>query len=191
MSILNLQKNDILDLTKTNPGLKNLLLGAGWDVAKKGLFGLGADCDLDLVAILLDENDKLLSKDALIYFRNKENRGIRLHGDNLTGKGDGDDENISISLDKLPDKCNKVVFSVCIYEAKKRRQSFSQVKNAYIRLLDIDKNNEVVCIYNLSKDGGNKTAVIFSELYRENGSWKFKAVGESIDASVITLAGMY
>ena len=95
--LLNLQKNDILDLTKKDPSLKNVILAAGWDVAKKGFFGLGKDYDLDLVALLLDENGKLIAKDGMIYFGNKRSNGIFLHGDNLTGHGDGDDEKISVS----------------------------------------------------------------------------------------------
>lgn len=192
MALLNLQKNDILDLSKKEPGLKNVLVACGWDVAKKGFFGLGADYDLDLVALLLGEDEKLIkSSDPIIYFNHLNGKGIRLHGDNLTGKGDGDDEKISISLDKLPKDCNKLVFSVIIYDAKGRRQNFSKVKNAYVRLVNEDKRNEEICRYNLSEDGGNNTATIFSELYKENGSWKFKAVGKLLDATVSSLSKMY
>ena len=98
--ILNLKKNDILDLRKAEPGLKHVVLAAGWDVAKKGFFGLGTDYDLDLIAILLNENDKMINR-GVIYFGNLNGPGIYLHGDNRTGAGDGDDEKISVDLEKL------------------------------------------------------------------------------------------
>ena len=132
--ILNLKKNDILDLRKAEPGLKHVVLAAGWDVAKKGFFGLGTDYDLDLIAILLNENDKMINR-GVIYFGNLNGPGIYLHGDNRTGAGDGDDEKISVDLEKLPANCSKVVFALNIYNAVKRKQSFSKVKNAYIRFL--------------------------------------------------------
>ena len=175
--VLNLQKNDILDLRKAEPGLKHVMLGAGWDVAKKGFFNLGADYDLDLIALLLDSNDKLINR-GVIYFGNLKGDGIYLHGDNRTGAGDGDDEKISVDLDKLPAKCDKVIFALNIYDAVSRKQNFSKVKNAYIRILNEDNGNKEICRYNLSEDGGNNTALLFAELQRVNGSWQFKAKGE-------------
>ena len=156
--ILNLKKNDILDLRKAEPGLKHVVLAAGWDVAKKGFFGLGTDY---------------------------------LHGDNRTGAGDGDDEKISVDLEKLPANCSKVVFALNIYNAVKRKQSFSKVKNAYIRLLNEDNGDKEICRYNLSEDGGDNTALLFAELERNNGSWQFKAKGELLHATVSSLANMY
>lgn len=190
--LLNLQKNDILDLTKKDPSLNNILLAGGWDVAKKGFFGFGADYDLDLVALLLGNDGKLIrSNRAVIYYNDMQGQGIRLHGDNRTGEGEGDDEKISISLDRLPIQCSKVVFAVTIYDAAKRRQSFSKVKNAYVRLVNEDKGNEEICRYNLSEDGGNNTAIIFAELFKENESWQFKAVGKLLNATVSSLSNMY
>ena len=118
-------------------------------------------------------------------------QGIKLHGDNRTGEGEGDDEKISISLDKLPIECKKVVFAVTIYDAVRRRQSFSKVKNAYVRLVNEDKGNEEICRYNLTEDGGNNTGIIFAELFKENGNWQFKAIGKVLDATVSTLSQMY
>ena len=190
--LLNLQKNDILDLTKKDPSLNNILLAGGWDVAKKGFFGFGADYDLDLVALLLGNDGKLIrSNRAVIYYNDMQGQGIRLHGDNRTGEGEGDDEKISISLDRLPIQCSKVVFAVTIYDAAKRRQSFSKVKNAYVRLVNEDKGNEEICRYNLSEDGGNNTAIIFAELFKENESWQFKAVGKLLNTTVSSLSNMY
>ena len=184
-TLLNLQKNDILDLSKKDPSLKNILLGGGWDVAKKGFFGFGADYDLDLIALLLGEDGKLIkSSKSVIYYNDMVGQGIKLHGDNRTGEGEGDDEKISISLDKLPIECKKVVFAVTIYDAVRRRQSFSKVKNAYVRLVNEDKGNEEICRYNLTEDGGNNTGIIFAELFKENGNWQFKAIGKLLDATV-------
>jgi tellurium resistance protein TerD len=190
-NILNLEKNDILDLTKKDPSLNNILLGSGWDVVKKGFFSMQADYDLDLIALLLDSNDKLMGKGGLIYFGNQKGTGIYLHGDNRTGAGDGDDEKISISLNSLPKNCNKVIFAVNIYDAMKRKQSFSKVKNAYVRLVNEDKGNAEICRYNLTDEGGDNTAIIFAELEKSCGDWKFKAVGEYLQASVSSLAQRY
>ena len=191
-TLLNLQKNDILELSKKDPSLKNILLGGGWDVAKKGFFGFGADYDLDLIALLLGEDGKLIkSSKSVIYYNDMVGQGIKLHGDNRTGEGEGDDEKISISLDKLPIECKKVVFAVTIYDAVRRRQSFSKVKNAYVRLVNEDKGNEEICRYNLTEDGGNNTGIIFAELFKENGNWQFKAIGKLLDATVSTLSQMY
>ena len=191
-TLLNLQKNDILDLSKKDPSLKNILLGGGWDVAKKGFFGFGSDYDLDLIALLLGEDGKLIkSSKSVIYYNDMVGQGIKLHGDNRTGEGEGDDEKISISLDKLPIDCKKVVFAVTIYDAVTRRQSFSKVKNAYVRLVNEDKGNEEICRYNLTEDGGNNTGIIFAELFKENGNWQFKAIGKLLDATVSTLSQMY
>ena len=184
--MLNLQKNDILDLTKKNPGLNNVMLGAGWDVAKKkGFFGFGGgkDFDLDLVAFLLDGRGKMIkdSTTSLIYFGCQNGKGIKLHGDNLTGAGDGDDEKISVTLNDIPMECEKIVFAIC---GKERNQTFAEVKNAYVRLLDADKGYSEICRYNLSEDGSRARSLIFSELIRDNGDWKYKAVGELIDGSI-------
>ncbi|MGL5066433.1 MAG: TerD family protein [Sarcina sp.] len=187
--ILNLQKNDILDLTKKDLSLDRIELGAGWDVAKKGFFGFGQkDFDLDLVAVLLDSSGKLIAKDNLIYYGNMRQKGIMLHGDNRTGAGDGDDEKISVSLSNLDSNCSKVIFAVTIYDGNKRNQNFSQVKNAYIRLLDEDKGKKEICRFNLSSSTEEKITLIFAELYREGLNWQFKAVGDLVNLDMKGLA---
>ncbi len=192
MSLLNLQKNDILDLTKKDPSLNNIVLAGGWDVVKKGFFNFAAaDMDLDLSALLLDENDKLIGNDGVIYFGNQRGKGIFLHGDNRTGEGLGDDEKISITLNNLPKNCSKVIFNVNIYQAKERRQDFSKVKNAYVRILNSDKNYEEICRYNLSENGQNATSLVFAELYKTGSDWNFKAVGELLQGTLTTLANKY
>ncbi|MGL4762555.1 MAG: TerD family protein [Sarcina sp.] len=189
--MLNLQKNDVLDLTKKNPGLKNVQLGAGWDVAKKGFFSFQADYDLDLVALLIDRRGRVSGKHSLVYYGNQREAGIYLHGDNRTGAGEGDDEKISVSLNKIPSECSKVVFAVTIYQAKTRNQNFGKVRNAYVRLTDDDKNGSEICRYNLTDDGGENTAIVFAELVRDGAEWQFKAVGKLLDASVSSLYESY
>ncbi|MEG0857467.1 MAG: TerD family protein [Terrisporobacter sp.] len=192
MQLLNLQKNDILDLTKKDPSLNNIVLAAGWDVVKKGIFNFGAaDMDLDLSALLLGENGRLLGDEGVIYFSNQRGKGIFLHDDNRTGAGNGDDEMISITLNSLPANCKKVVFSVNIYQGKERRQDFSKVKNAYVRVLNSDKGDSEVCRYNLSEDGKNATSLIFAELERIGSDWNFRAVGELVQGNLTTLVSKY
>lgn len=192
MSLLNLQKNDILDLTKKDPSLNNIVLAAGWDIAKKGFFSFGAsDLDLDLSALLLNDNNKLIGEEGIIYFNNQRGRGIFLHNDNRTGAGDGDDEKISITLNSLPSNCKKVIFSVNIYQAQQRKQDFSKVRNAYVRVLNSDKRDTEVCRYNLSEDGGNATSLIFAELEKIGSDWNFKAVGELLQGNLNSLINKY
>ncbi len=184
--ILNLQKNDILDLTKRNPGLKNVILGAGWDVANNGM-----DFDLDIAAFLLDANNKFNTVENVIFFNNKQGQGIFLSGDNRTGAGEGDDERITISLDSINSNIHKIVFVVTIHNAQAKRQTFGMVNNSYVRLLDADNNEKELCRFNLKEDGSTATSVIFAELYREAGEWQFKAVGEGKIADLNGVLALY
>ena len=190
--ILNLKKNDILDLTKKDPSINKIRLCAGWDVVKKGFFNFGAkDFDLDLTALLLDENNHVLKNKGLIYYGEQKGIGIMLHGDNLTGSGDGDDEKITVVLNQIPVECKKIIFAAVIYEAEARNQVFGRVKNAYVRLVDEDKSDKEICRYNLSEDGGNNTGIIFAELSKQGNEWSFKAVGELFRGSIQTLVNSY
>lgn len=171
--ILNLQKNDILDLTKRNPGLKKVTLGAGWDISNGGV-----DFDIDIAAFMLDSNNKFNTVSNIIFFNNKQGQGISLSGDNRTGAGEGDDETINIDLDAISPVIQKIVFVVTIHEAQARRQTFGMVNNSYVRLLDTANNNRELCRFNLKDDGSTATSVLFAELYRDMGEWQFKAVGE-------------
>lgn len=171
--ILNLQKNDILDLTKRNPGLKKVTLGAGWDISNGGV-----DFDIDIAAFMLDANNKFNTVSNIIFFNNKQGQGISLSGDNRTGAGEGDDETINIDLDAISPVIQKIVFVVTIHEAQARRQTFGMVNNSYVRLLDTENNNRELCRFNLKDDGSTATSVLFAELYRDMGEWQFKAVGE-------------
>ena len=118
-------------------------------------------------------------------------KGIFLHNDNRTGEGDGDDEKISLTLDRLPSNCKKVVFSVNIYQARERKQDFSKVRNAYVRVLNSDKGDSEICRYNLSEDGKNATTLIFAELEKVGTDWNFKAIGELLQGTLTTLVNKY
>ena len=184
--ILNLQKNEILDLTKRNPGLKKVTLGAGWDIANGGL-----DFDIDIAAFLLDANNKFNTVSNVIFFNNKQGQGIALSGDNRTGAGEGDDETILIDLENINPSIQKIVFVVTIHEAQSRRQTFGMVNNSYVRLLDTQNNNRELCRFNLKADGSTATSVIFAELYRDMGEWQFKAVGEGKIADLNGVLALY
>lgn len=179
---ISLVKGQRIDLTKNNTGLKNLLVGLGWDPVevKRGLFGKkkGADIDLDASVIML-KDDKLQNKDDLIYFGNLKSKcgGVIHTGDNLTGEGDGDDEQILIDLSKINKDVNKLVFVINIYACESRKQDFGMIKNAYIRIADNSSKKELIK-YNLTDDYSGKTALIVGEVYKHNGEWKFAALGE-------------
>ena len=184
--VLNLQKNDILDLTKRNPGLKSVTLGAGWDIS----YG-GVDFDIDIAAFMLDANNKFNTVSNVIFFNNKQGQGIALSGDNRTGAGEGDDETITIELDQISSDIQKIVFVVTIHEAQNRRQTFGMVNNSYVRLLDSANNDRELCRFNLKADGSTATSVIFAELYRDLGEWQFKAVGEGKIADLNGVLALY
>lgn len=190
---VNLQKGQKVSLTKEAPQAHRILVGLGWDATKKGLFGGGFDFDLDASCFALRDG-RLTSKKDICYFGNRDvmKKAIHHHGDNLTGAGDGDDEQITVDLDKLDSDVDKVVFVVNIYMAKMRRQSFGDVKNAFIRLVDENTGAELFR-YNLSDGSVDKVAgLIFAELYKHNDEWKFNAIGEGTkEASVEKLASLY
>ena len=180
---VNLQKGQKVDLTKGNPGLKRLIVGLGWDEAEKkvGLFGRkkGADIDCDASALVCGAGGKLLDKDDIVYFGNLKHRtGAITHlGDNLTGEGEGDDEQLIVELNAIPESYEKIIFVVNIYKAFERNQHFGMIKNAFIRIVDADTKQEL-CKYNLSENYNNMTAMIFGEVYRYKGEWKFNAIGQ-------------
>ena len=184
--ILNLNKNDILDLTKRNPGLKKVSLGSGWDIANNGL-----DYDLDIAAFLLDSNNKFNTVSNIIFFNNKEGQGISLAGDNRTGAGEGDDEVININLEEINPNIAKIVFVVTIHEAQAKRQTFGMVENSYVRLVDLENNKREICRFNLKENGSTATSVIFAELNRKGSEWQFKAIGEGKIADLNGVLALY
>ncbi|MBB2901450.1 tellurium resistance protein TerD [Kineococcus radiotolerans] len=170
-----LAKGGNVSLSKVAPNLKEALVGLGWDVRTT----TGLDFDLDASALLLGANGKVLS-DAHFVFYNQlasPDGSVRHTGDNRTGEGEGDDESIELDLDTVPPEVQKVVFAVSIHDAEARRQSFGQVMNAFIRLVDRADGSEVVR-YDLSEDASTETAMVFGEVYRYSGEWKFRAVGQ-------------
>lgn len=182
--ILNLQKNQVLDLTKHAPALTKAILAGGWDVALSG-----ASADLDIAAFLCNEYDRITSADDVIYFNHKTAQGIELEKDNLTGEGEGDDERIDIDLTQIPSKYKKIVFAIVIFDAQVKKQSFGMVRNAFVRLLDANDNEREICRYNLTDNYSTSTAVIACALNRNaNGGWDFEAMGEGLIGDLNTIA---
>lgn len=172
---VSLSKGGNVSLTKAAPGLKAVLVGLGWDARSTS----GADFDLDASAILLNTSGKVLSDAHFVFFNNlKSPDGSVEHtGDNLTGEGDGDDEALTVNLAGVPPEVDKIVFPVSIYDADGRGQAFGQVRNAFIRVVNRADGAELVR-YDLSEDYSSETALVFGELYRNAGDWKFRAVGQ-------------
>lgn len=178
---ISLQKGQKVSLTKENTGLSQVLVGLGWDEVKRkgGLFApkpQPIDCD---ASALLLRDGKLCYKEDLIYFGNLSHMSgtVQHMGDNLTGAGDGDDEQILIDLSRVPAEYDRIVIVVNIYEAFKRQQHFGMIQNAFIRIVDGRSNKEILK-YSLTDDYSGMTAMVFGEIYRYNGEWKFNAIGQ-------------
>lgn len=178
---VNLQKGQKVSLSKDNAGLSKVLIGLGWDEAKRSRGGFFApkpqpiDCD---ASVLMLQGGKLWDKSDIVYFGNLSHKSgtVQHMGDNLTGAGDGDDEQIVVELDRVPAEYDRIVLVVNIYQADKRKQHFGMIQNAFIRIVD-SRNNQELCKYNLSDNYDGMTAMIFGEVYRHNGEWKFNAIG--------------
>lgn len=179
---VNLKKGQKVELRKDNgASLHKVMVGLGWDEAeqKRGLFSLkpqNIDCD---ASAFVCTNGRLTDASDIVYFGNLKHKtkAVCHQGDNLTGAGEGDDEQILVNLDILPAQYDKVIFVVNIYQAMQRKQHFGLVRNAFIRICDAETNKEL-CRYNLSENYDGMTAMVFGELYRHNQSWKFNAVGQ-------------
>ncbi len=185
---ISLNKGGNLSLSKTDPSLKNLIVGLGWDARPTD----GADFDLDASAFMIKEDGKVRTdSDFIFYNQTKSSCGAIEHtGDNRTGAGDGDDECVIVLLDKIPADIQKVIFCVTIHDAEARKQNFGQVSHAYVRIVNKDSNSEVAR-YDLSEDASVETAMIFGEIYRHTGEWKFKAVGQGYIGGLAALANQY
>ena len=186
---ISLKKGQKVDLTKTNPGLKNILIGLGWDTNK---YDGGKDFDLDSSVFMLAANGKVRDDDDFVFYGNlKHKSGAVEHmGDNLTGAGEGDDEQIKIDLSKVPADIEKIDFTVTIYEAEERKQNFGQVENAFIRVMDATNGKELIR-YDLGEDFSIETAVVIGELYRNKGEWKFNAIGSGFSGGLASLGKNY
>ena len=190
---VSLKKGQKVSLTKDNAGLRSVVVGLGWDEVEqpkaKGVFGglFGGkpakvhDIDCDAVVFLLDSEGKIAQRSDVVFFNNlRHSSDCVIHqGDNLTGGGEGDDEQIMVYLSKLPPQYERVVVLVSIYKATERNQHFGMIKNAFIRIFDADTNKELYK-YDLSENYDGMTALVFGELYRKNGEWKFSAVGQPL-----------
>ena len=194
---VNLQKGQRVDLRKANGTgvLRNVMVGLGWDQIeqRRGLFSRpAAEIDCDASAFML-KGGKLYSNSDVVYFGNlKHSTGTVVHqGDNLTGEGDGDDEQIFVDLQRVPNDYDKIVFVVNIYQANQRNQHFGMISNAFIRICDADNGTEL-CKYNLSENYDRMTAMVFGEIYRYGSEWKFNAIGQpTTDNDIASLARRY
>ena len=186
---VSLQKGQKVDLTKGNPGLAKIMVGLGWDVNQ---YDGGSDFDLDAAAFLVGESGKVLSDDDFVFYGNLKHKSEAVihQGDNLTGEGDGDDEQILVDLSKVPANISKIAFTVTIYDAEARKQNFGQVSNAFIRIVDELSNTELIR-FDLGEDFSIETAVVVGELYRNNGEWKFNAIGSGFSGGLAALCRQY
>ena len=186
---INLQKGQKVSLTKGKPGLSKIVVGLGWEVQR---FDTGRDFDLDTAAFLLGENGKVLRNEDFVFYGNKlhDSNSVEHLGDNLTGAGDGDDEQIKVDLSLVPANITKIIFTVTIYEAEQRRQNFGQVGNAFIRIYN-EVNGEELLKYDLDEDFSIETAVVFGELYKRGGEWKFNAIGSGYQGGLAALCENY
>lgn len=178
---VSLQKGQKVSLSKDNAGLDKVVIGLGWDEAeqkKKGFFAPKPQpIDCDASAFLL-QNGKLRGTDDIVYFGNLKHKSgsVQHMGDNLTGAGDGDDEQVVVELNRVPAEYDRIVLVVNIYQADKRNQHFGMISNAFIRIVDA-RNNQELCKFNLTESYDGMTAMVFGEVYRHNGEWKFNAIG--------------
>ncbi len=186
---VSLTKGQKVDLTKTNPGLKKIVAGLGWDTNK---YDGGFDFDLDASAFLLGDSGKVQADSDFIFYGNLQHSSgaVKHMGDNLTGEGEGDDEQIFVNLDAVPANIAKIAFTVTIYEPEERKQNFGQVSNAFIRIFDETTGKELIR-YDLGEEFSIETAVVVGELYRYNGEWKFSAIGSGFAGGLYALCRNY
>ena len=186
---INLTKGQKVDLTKGNPGLTKIMVGLGWDV---NAYDSGAAFDLDASAFLLGDDGKCPTEKEFIFYENltHASEAVQHMGDNLTGEGEGDDEQILVDLGKIPANISKVAFTVTIYDSDARGQNFGQVSNSFIRIVD-ESNGQELIRYDLGEDFSIETAVVVGELYRHNGEWKFNAIGSGFQGGLAALCGHY
>ncbi len=185
---ISLNKGGNISLSKTDPNLKNIIVGLGWDARPTD----GADFDLDASAFMVKDDGKVRSDSDFIFYNQMRSTcgSVEHTGDNRTGAGDGDDEALIVLLDKVPMDIQKIAFTVTIHDADMRKQNFGQVSNAFVRIINKETNNEVAR-YDLSEDASIETAMIFGEIYRHSGEWKFRAVGQGYAGGLAALARQY
>ena len=182
---ISLQKGGNLSLSKTDPGLREVLVGLGWAARASD----GADFDLDASLFMVRENGKVRGDHDFIFYNQLTSTcgSVEHTGDNKTGAGEGDDEALKIRLADVPGDIARLVIAVTIHEAEQRRQNFGMVQDAFVRIVNLETNAEIVR-FDLSEDYSTETAMIFAEIYRYNGDWKFRAVGQGYAGGLAALA---
>lgn len=185
---VSLTKGGNVSLTKEAPTMNIAMAGLGWDARVTD----GAGFDLDASVFMVGEDGKVISDASFIFFNNKTSScgSVNHMGDNRTGEGDGDDEQVKVELSKIPAEVKKLVFAVTIYDAEVRNQNFGMVSNSYMRVVNHDNGSEIAR-FDLSEDASTETAMIFGELYRHNAEWKFKAVGQGFTGGLSALASQH
>lgn len=186
---VNLSKGQKVSLTKNNPGLQNVVVGVGWDVNQ---YDTGGDFDLDVSAFLLGENGKVTNDADFIFYNNMNHAsgGVNHLGDNRTGAGEGDDEQIKVDLSRIPSNIAKIAFTVTIHEEGAQSLNFGQVSNAFIRIYD-ERSGEELLRYDLGEDYSIETAVVFGELYKHGNEWKFNAIGSGYQGGLAALCNSF
>lgn len=186
---IQLSKGQRIDLTKDNPSLNKIVVGLGWDVKT---FDSGQEFDLDASLFLLNEQGKATNDLDFIFYNNLVSQcgSVEHTGDNRTGEGDGDDEQVKIRLSNVPSHIHRIAITVTIHDAENRHQNFGQIENAFVRLVDEDTNNEVLR-FDLGEDFSIETAVVFCELYRHGSEWKFNAIGSGYQGGLASLVSAY
>jgi tellurium resistance protein TerD len=186
--VVSLTKGGNVSLSRTVPGLNRVRIGLGWDARTTA----GANFDLDGTAFLLRENGKVGSDEDFVFYRNlvSKCRSVEHTGDNRTGHGDGDDEALEIHLEKVSDSVKRIVICVTIADAESKSHNFGQVSNAYMRVVNLNDNIEIVR-FDLTEDYSTETAMIFGELYRSNDEWKFKAVGQGYAGGLVVMCNQF
>ena len=186
---ISLQKGQKVSLTKGNPGLTKVVVGLGWDVNQ---FDTGGDFDLDAAAFMLTDSGKVSKSEDFVFFGNltHPSGSVQHMGDNLTGAGEGDDEQIKVDLSAVPANITKIAFTVTIYDADVRRQNFGQVNNAFIRIYN-EMTGEELLRYDLGEDFSIETAAVFGELYKNGNEWKFNAIGSGYQGGLAALCANF
>jgi tellurium resistance protein TerD len=185
---VSLAKGGNINLSKTDPSLKNIVVGLGWDVRPSD----GETFDLDASLIMVKADNRVRSDKDFIFYQQKDSvcRSVRHAGDNRTGAGEGDDETLHVFLEKVPSEIQKLVICVSIHDADKKRQNFGQVLNAFVRLINKDTDTELTR-FDLSGDAATQTAMVFGEIYRNEAEWKFKAVDQGFAGGLKELVRQY
>jgi tellurium resistance protein TerD len=185
---VSLVKGGNVSLTKEAPTMNIAMAGLGWDARVTD----GQGFDLDASVFMVGDDGKVLGDSSFIFFNNKKSvcGSVEHQGDNRTGEGDGDDEQVKIELSKVPAEVKKLVFAVTIYDAEARKQNFGMVSNSYMRIFNNDNGTEIAR-FDLSEDASTETAMIFGELYRNGAEWKFKAVGQGFAGGLSALASQH